>query len=214
MPTEEAREPDKHDQLRSLLQDRRSSTKGRPSRRMAICLSADLSADLEDAEQKLAAAKAAVEDATRSETPRAGGKVPVDAELQKRVDAAEKAVAAAEKAADAASVILTFTALKAADYDDLLKEHPPREGYDLDKVTDYNRDTFPDALMVASASKKVEDNDGNLVDMDVEDLIATMSNGERVLACQVANDVNLRTSSFSEAKSQSRQRSGSNSKRR
>lgn len=202
-----------HEALRALLQDRKSSTKGRASRRMAICLSAELSADLEDAERELIEAKEAA-DAGRKTGDSRLAKMPGDPELDKRVEAAEKAVATAEKAADAASVIITFTALKAHEYDELLKKHPPRDGNDLDKIADYDRDAFPDALMAASASPKVEDNEGNLVDIDIHDLIDGMSNGERILACQVAGDVNDRTSSFSEAKSLSRRRSGSNSKRR
>lgn len=206
-------EDPKHADLQALLQDRKSSTKGRASRRMAICLSTELSMDLADAEQELAEAKQAAADAEAT-TDRRLGKLTIDPELTKQVTAAEKTVAAAEAKVDAASVIITFTALKASDYDVLLKDHPPREDNELDALVDYNRDTFPDALMEASALKRVEDADGNLVDMDVADLIATMSNGERTLACQVSNDVNLRTSSFSDAKSQSRQRSGSSSKRR
>lgn len=207
-------EEGKHEALIALLQDRKTSTKGRASRRMAICLSTELSMDLADAEQELAEAKQAVTDAEATADRRAGGKVAIDPELTKQVTAAEKTVAAAEAKVDAASVIITFTALKASDYDVLLKDHPPREDNELDALVDHNRDTFPDALMEATAVKRVEDADGNLVDMDVADLIATMSNGERTLACQVSNDVNLRTSSFSDAKSQSRQRSGSSSKRR
>jgi hypothetical protein len=205
---------DKHARLQELLRDRKSSTKGRASRRMAICLSTELSMDLEDARAELAAANEAVANATANGTPRAGGRVPVDGELTKRVTAAEKAVADAEAAVDAASVTITFVALKAADYDDLLKKHPPREGNELDAAMDYDRDSFPDALMEASASPKIEDADGDLVKMEIADLIAEFSDGERALACRIAFDVNQRTSSFSDAKSQSRQRSGANSKRR
>jgi hypothetical protein len=206
-------EDPKHAALQALLQDRKSSTKGRASRRMEICLSTALSEALAEAEQDLAAAKGAAETAEKNADKRAGGKVAVDPELEKRIKAAEKAVADAEAEAGAASVIITFTALKAADYDDLLKEHPPREGNESDGYSDYNRDTFPDALMAKSATK-IEDTDGALIDMDMADVIGSFSNGERTLACQVAFDVNLRTSSFSDAKSQSRQRSGSSSKRR
>lgn len=203
-----------HDKLLSLLQDRKQSAKGRASRRMAVCLDADLTADLEDARADLDAANEAVTAAAKTETARAGGKVPTDPALQKRVDDAEKAVAAAEQAVDAMSVTVTFTALKADVYDELLKQHPPREGNELDKIHDYNRDSFPDALMRKSAQKVVEDAAGKPVAMDVQELIDEMSNGERWVACQVAGEVNDKTSSFSEAKSQSRQRSGSNSKRR
>jgi hypothetical protein len=207
-------EDPKHDKLKALLQDRKTSTKGRASRRIAICLSTELSMDLEDANGELAEANKAVAEAEKTADRRAGGKLAIDPELTKRVKAAEKAVADAEAAVDAASVVVTFAALKADAYDELLKNHPPREGNERDTIYDYNGATFPDALMVASASKHVEDASGNLIDIDVVELIDTMSNGERTLACQVALDVNLRQSSFSDAKSQSRQRSGSNSNRR
>jgi hypothetical protein len=204
----------KHEKLKALLQDRRTSTKGRASRRIAICLSTELSMDLEDATSELDAANEAVAEAEKTADRRAGGKLAVDPTLTKAVKTAEKAVADAEAAVDAASVIVTFSALKADAYDKLLKEHPPREGNDRDALYDYDGSTFPDALMLASASKHVEDADGNLIDMDVVEIIDTMSNGERTLACQVSLDVNLRQSSFSDAKSQSRQRSGSSSNRR
>lgn len=207
-------EDTKHASLQALLQDRKSSTKGRASRRLAVCLSTDLSMDFEDAEQELADANKAAAEATSTADVRAGGKVAIDPEITERVKAAEKAAAAAEAAVDAASVVVTFAALKADAYDELKDRHPPREDNERDAIFGYNEKTFPDALMLASASKKVEDVDGNLIDMDVVELIDTMSNGERTLACQVAIDVNLRQSSFSDAKSLSRGRSGSNSKRR
>jgi hypothetical protein len=204
-----------HSALQQLLQDRKTSTKGRASKWMNICLDAKLSMVLALAEQELAETKSAVAVAELSAEKRAGGTVAVDPELTKKVTAAEKAVAAAEKAADAATVTVTFTALKSHDYDELLKLHPPREGNERDQATDVNQETFPDALMLASATK-VEDSDGNIIEMDLEELLGTLSNGERIVACQVANDVNLRTLSvpFSDANSQSRQRSGSRSSRR
>lgn len=201
-----------HSALQALLQDRKTSTKGRASKWMSICLDAKLSMTLALAEQELTVAKATAEAATEK---RAGGTVPADPELAKVVTAAEKAVTVAEKAADAASVTVTFTALKAADWDALMKEHPPREGNEYDAANDVNTSTFSDALMLASATK-VEDSEGNIIEMDLEELLGTLSNGERIVACQVANDVNLRTLSvpFSDANSQSRQRSGSRSSRR
>lgn len=205
---------EKHARLKTLLQDRKSSTKGRASRPMAVCLDAELSMDLEDADRELAEAKQALAEAEATGDARVGGKVAVDPELTARVETAEKAVADAEALVDAASVVVTFTALKADEYDKLKDEHPPREGNEYDAIAEYNRETFPDALMAASASKKVRDADGNLVDLDVDDIIAGMSNGERTMACQVSNDVNLRTSTFSEANSRNRRRSGSNSNRR
>jgi hypothetical protein len=212
---EDIKQTEQHARLQALLQDRKSPTpKGRPSRPMAVCLDAELSMDLEDADRELAAAKEAVAEAEANADTRAGGKVAVDPDLTKRVKDAEKTVAAAEKLVDAASVIVTFTALKAEDYDKLKDQHPPREGNEYDQMTEYNRETFPDALMAASALRKVKDADGNLVDMDVDEIIATMSNGERTMACRVSNDLNLRDSTFSEANSRNRQRSGSNSNRR
>lgn len=206
---------DKHARLQSLLQDRKSPTpKGRASRPMALCLDTELSMDLEDAEAELAEAKQAVADAEAVAEPRAGGKIAIDPELKKRVKDAEAAVAEAEAAVDAASIIITFSALKAEDYDALHKEHPPREDHESDKLYDYNQATFPDALVAECASKKVKDADGNLVDLDIADVINTMSDGERTVARAVVLNLNQRTSSFSDAKSQSRQRSGSNSKRR
>ena len=201
-----------HSALQALLQDRKTSTKGRASKWMSICLDAKLSMTLALAEQELTVAKATAEAATEK---RAGGTVPADPELAKVVTAAEKAVTVAAAAVDAASVTVTFTALKAADWDALLKEHPPREGNEYDAAGDVNQATFPDAVMRASATK-VEDADGNIIEMDLGELLDTLSNGERIVACQVANDVNLRTLSVpsSDAKSQSRQRSGSRSNRR
>lgn len=208
-------EDPKHARLQALLQDRKSPTpKGRASRPMALCLDTELSMDLEDAEAELAEAKQELDAAEAMAEPRAGGKVGVDPALKKRVKDAEAAVAAAEAAVDAASIIITFSALKADAYDALLKEHPPREGNDQDALYDYNRETFPGAVMEASASKNVKDADGNLVELDIADVLATMSAGERTVAAAVALNMNQRQSSFSDAKSQSRQRSGSNSKRR
>lgn len=206
MPTDE----DKHARLQAKLQDRKTSNKGRGSRPMKICLDAELSMDLEDADAELAAVHAAIEKAESGVEARAGGKLKIDPALTKRRAAAEKAVADAEAAADADSVIITFAALKAEKYDELKDQYPPREGDDLDKMNGFNQETFFDALMAASAATQVKDVEGNIIDMDVADIIAEMSNGERILACQVSNDLNLRNSSFSDAKSRTRRRSGSN----
>lgn len=204
-----------HTALQALLQDRKTSTKGRASRRMEICLDEKLAMDLGRAEQELDVVEGLIADAEEKADKRAGGKVAIDPELRKRKTAAEKAVAAAETAADAATVTVTFTALKAKDYDALVKDHPPREGNPIDAGNDRNESTFPDALMLASATK-VEDADGTLVDMDIPDLLDTLSNGERIIACQAAISVNDRIQSvdFSDAKSPSRRRSGSGSNRR
>lgn len=208
-------EEDRHARLKMLLQDRRSPTpKGRASRPMALCLDTELSMDLEDAEEELAEAKQAVDEAETMAEPRAGGKVGIDPALKKRAATAEKAVAEAETAVDAASIIITFAALKADEYAALLTEHPPREGNDRDAAFDYNEDSFPGALMAECASKIIKDAVGNLVEMDIADVIEGMSDGERKVACAVSLNLNQRTSSFSDAKSQSRQRSGSSSKRR
>ena len=206
-----------HDALRQMLQDRKESTKakgGRAARRMAICLDATLSEDLEDADAELAAANEELANAEANADTRAGGKVAVDPAVTKRVKDAEKSVAEAEKAADAASVFIWFKALRAEKYDEVLKEHPPREGNELDAISDFNRDTFPDALMRKSALPVVEDADGKPVAMDVQDVITEMSDGERNTGCRTALEVNGKSSSFFEANSHSRQRSGKNSKRR
>lgn len=204
-----------HEALQALLRDRQTSTKGRASKWMNVCLDAKLSLDLALAEEALDAVEDAIEEAEKGADKRAGGKVATDPELAKRKKAAEKVVADAEVAVDAASVTVTFTALKAKDYDELQKAHPPREGDQRDMLAEHNRDTFPDALMFESATK-VEDVDGTLVDMDTTELLETLSDGERVVACQVAFDVNGRNISvpFSDANLPSRRRSGSSSKRR
>ena len=140
-----APEEDKHDRLKALLQDRKSPTpKGRATRPMQLCLDTELSMDLEDAETDLAAANEVAEAAAVGADKRAGGKIAIDPALTKRVKDAEKAVAEAEAAVDAASVIITFAALKHDEYDELLKAHPPREGHELDTLSDFNRETFPD----------------------------------------------------------------------
>lgn len=204
-----------HSALQALLQDRKTSTKGRASRWMNVCLVANLSKTLALAEEELAAAEAAAAEAAQQGEKRVGGKVAADPEITKRIKAAEKAVDEAEAAVDAASVTVTFTALKASDYDALLKEHPPREGNETDAMTDRNELTWYDALMFASATK-VEDLDGNLVDMDTTELLETLSDGERNIACRVSNEVNSKSLSvpFSDANSPSRPRRGSSSKRR
>lgn len=204
-----------HSALQALLQDRKTSTKGRASRWMNVCLVADLSKTLALAEHELDAANAAATEAAEHADQRAGGKVAIDPEITKRIKAAEKAADDAATAVDAASVRVTFVALKSHDYDVLQKEHPPREGNQLDAIADRNESTFPDALMLASATK-VEDLDGNLVDMDTTEVLETLSDGERIVACQVANDVNGKTLSVpsSDANSRNRPRSGSSSNRR
>ncbi|MFC5268468.1 hypothetical protein ACFPJ1_40720 [Kribbella qitaiheensis] len=204
-----------HEALQALLQDRKSPKGGRATRRMDICLSAPLSMTLALAEQDLAGIEAEIALAEATADRRAGGTVAIDPDLTKRKKAAEKAVTDAEAAVDAASVTVTFTAMKANDYDELLKKHPPREGNEIDAQDDRNNQTFPDALMFASATK-VQDADGNIVDMDIPELLGTLSNGERIIACQAAMSVNDRALSvpFSDANSRSRRRSGSSSSRR
>lgn len=204
-----------HSDLLALLQDRKKSSKGRASRKMTICLDEELAITHAEAEAELAAAKAAVNYAEDHADKRAGGKVAIDPALTKEQKAAEKAVEDAKSAMDAKSLVLTFTALKSGDFDALQAEHPPREGNEADGANQHNVDTFPDALMRASATK-VTDTDGTLIDADLGDVIDGLSNGERIIACQVANGVNDRTASihFSDAVSQNRRRSGSSSNRR
>jgi hypothetical protein len=200
-----------HTALQALLQDRKTSKKGRAFKRMTICLDAEKAEALTRAEDEKNVIDALVKKAEANADQRAGGKVAIDPELTGRLKAAEKALAEADKAFDAAAVRITFTALKAHDFDELLKAHPPREGNMLDAAADRNESTFPDALMHASASK-VEDAEGNLIDMDAADLLETLSDGERIVACQASNDVNSErsTADFFDANSRSRRRSGSN----
>lgn len=201
-----------HDALLALLQDRKTTKKGRATRRVHICLDEDLAMSRAIAEQELAAAEEAVQYAEDHAEKRAGGKVAIDPALVKAKAAAEKAVEAAKTEAEKLTVVVTFTALKSEAYDKLLGEHPPREGNEIDAVNEHNVATFPDALMRASATK-VTDVDGTLLDTDLPGLLDDLSNGERIVACQAANSVNDRTLNvhFSDAVSQNRRRRGSNS---
>lgn len=208
---------DRHAALQALLQDRKSPTKGRISVPMNIILKANLALELDAAERELQAAKEAATEAEKASKgdARAGGQVPADPALLARVAEAEAAFEAAEEAAADATVKIHFAALKGNDYDELEKQHPPREGDEKDAAEGNNRSTFPRALMYESAVKVV-DRDDQLVDMDCRDLLDTLSPGERLYAETIAMQVNIRTNAvpFSVAGSSSRQRSGSKSKRR
>lgn len=206
-----------HARLQQLLQDRKSPSKGRPSRTLRVCLDNDLAQDRAEAEQELASAQAELDVATETanQDKRAGGSVAVDPKIKKRHSDAEAAAKAARAAADEASVVLTFTAVKSDDYDALVEEHPPREGNEDDAKDGVNGVTFPMALMRASISK-ITDTEGAIVEMDVDDIVATFSNGERLIAMNASNEVNMRITSipFSDASSPRRQASGSKSRRR
>lgn len=206
-----------HTRLQQLLQDRKSPSKGRPSRTLRVCLDNDLAQDRAEAEQELAQAKAELDAATEAAKAdkRAGGRVAVDAKIRKQFTDAEAAAEAARAAADEASVVLTFTAVKSDDYDELVTQNPPREGNEDDAKEGVNGVAFPMALMRASISK-VTDTEGNIVEMDVDDIVATFSNGERLISMSASNEVNLRITSipFSDASSPRRQASGSKSRRR
>lgn len=202
---------ERHAKLQALLQDRKTSKKGRASRYLDLILDADLAEALALARQELAEAEAERDDTfneTRKTDRRQGGTVPIDPVITERVEAAQAAADDAQTAADEATVRIVFVALKNDEFDQLTKEHPPRDSNEEDLEVGYNRDTFPDALMRACAAK-VLDLDGNLLDVDPGDVIDGMSNGERVLACQVSNAVNMRVASVPSygASSQSRQRS-------
>jgi hypothetical protein len=206
-----------HSALQEMLQDRKSSTKGRITLPMNIILQANLALDVNNAERALEAAKGAVDEAEKAADgdKRAGGTPAIDPLLTAAVDEAQAAFDAAEEAAAAATVKVVFTALKGDDYDALVKQHPPREGDEGDAAEGYNRSTFPKALMYESATK-VLDRDDELVDMDTTDLLGTLSPGERLFAETIAAQANVRTTAvpFSVAGSQSRQPSGGKSKRR
>lgn len=68
------------------------------------------------------------------------------------VDKAREAVKAAEAALKACYEPITVTALEPGAWEDLIKEHPPREGHPDDDV--WNTDTLPRAAFLACAPKE------------------------------------------------------------
>jgi hypothetical protein len=207
---------DQHARLKQLLQDRRSPTKGRASRRLDVCLDATLSAAVTEAQQKVAAAENDItaHNAEHKGDVRQGGKIPVPQDLMDRLEEAEQTLEDADAVADAATVSVLFVALKADDFDKLLKEHPPEDGNEDHKEFGANRPLFLAALMTACA-QRVEHN-GEIIDMEPGDVLDTLTSGEKSMAYAVALEINQRTNStipFSGANSQSRQRSGGQSRR-
>lgn len=207
---------DQHVRLKQLLQDRRSPTKGRASRRLNVCLDASLAAAVAEAQQKVTEAEndIAAHNEQHKGDIRQGGKIPVPQDLTDRLAEAERALEEAEAEADEATVSVLFVALKSDDYDKILKEHPPAEGNDADKEFGANRETFLAALMAACA-QRVEHN-GEIIDMEPGEVLDTLTSGEKSIAHTVALEINLRSNStvpFSGANSQSRQRSGGQSRR-
>lgn len=206
-----------HEALQALLQDRKTSAKGRITLPMNVILDAQLAFDGNNAERELDAAKAAVKEAEKAAEgdKRAGGKVGISPELAAAVETAQAAFDEANEAAAQATVKVVFTALKGSDYDELVKLHPPRDGDEGDATEGYNRATFNEALMYESAVK-VLDRDDQIVDMDTTEVLGTLSAGERLFAETIAQQANIRTTAvpFSVAGSQSRQPSGGKSKRR
>jgi hypothetical protein len=203
----------KHERLQSLLQDRKSSTKGRMSAALPVILEADLAVRLNMARQAVQNAESEIA-AFQKDNPgdkRSGGvaRADVPADLQKALDDAQAEVDRIEDEAADVTVRLVFVALKYDDFDKLEKAHPPRDGDDRDAEYGANVDTFPEVLMRASAVK-VTDYDDNIVDLDIDELIEGMSNAERNMACQVARGVNVNPASvpFYDANSRSRRRSG------
>jgi hypothetical protein len=203
---------DKHARLQALLLDRKSKTpKGRASAPFPIILDADLAIALARAEQSRSVALEAIAEAEKEAAgdKRMGGTPKIDPALIEELTAAEASLAEAEAAADEATVQIVFTALKTGPFDELVKEHPPREGDETDQQFEYNRSTFPDALVRACATKVV-DLDGDEIETDPLELIDGFSNGERITAQNVVNGLNQQAASvpFYNARSQSRQRNG------
>lgn len=187
-----------HARLHALVQDRKNpKSKNRASRWMHVTLDASLAEALLLARQELAVAESERDQAAKEAAAgdkRSGGMPPLPTVITDRVAAAQAAVDAAQAAADAVTVRMTFGALLFDDYDELEKQHPPRDADEEDAEKGFNRDTFPGVLMRASATK-VHDLDGNLLDMETDDVIDGMSNGERIMACTVSNTVNVRVAS-------------------
>jgi hypothetical protein len=210
---------ERHARLQQKLLDRKSKEpKGRASIPFPIILDADLARKVGEAQRELTAAEAAIaahrdEQAALAEEGkgdrRVGSSSELPAELTERLDAAEQALEAADAAADEDMVQLVLVALKSDAYDELVKAHPPREGDKEDIESGVNRLTFPDALLRACATR-VLDVDDDEIEMDIPDLIDGLSTGERQLARQVAQTVNLQSASvpFYNANSRSRRRNG------
>lgn len=210
---------DKHDRLQRLLLDRKSKEpKGRASIPFPIILDADLSRKVNEAQAELTAAHAAIEEHREEQAElaeagkgdrRMGSKTSIPDELTERLEKAETDATAADDEADEAMVQLVLVALKSDAYDELVKAHPPREDNADDAKSGVNWLTFPDALLRECATR-VLDGDDDEIEMDLTDLIDGMSTGERQLARQIAQTVNLQSASvpFYNARSQSRRRNG------
>ncbi len=207
---------ERHERLQALLQDRKAK-KGRASRVLYLCLDAELAATLAEANGELNIIRSKIEEATKEQAhdKRQGGVVPIDPELQPQLDAAEAKVAAASEAADNATIGVLLVALPSAEYDQLMKKHPAPDDDAASKDFGADVEPFLDALVLACATK-VQDRDGALIDIDPDELYATLSSGERDIARRYALEINQRVASvpFSVAKSSSARASDGRSKRR
>lgn len=206
-----------HEKLQALLNDRKSSSKGRATAKAHVCLDAEAATQAAIKRNELQVVKDEVE---RFETEakgdaRMGGTVPVPEEMQKRLADAQTAYDEAQDAANDATVSIVMVALKSADFDLLLKAHPPRDGNKEDDEFGADRSSFLKAL-AAECATKVLDQDGAIVDMEAADILGTLSSGERAMIEARSLEINQRTASvpFSIAGSPSRQLSGGKSKRR
>jgi len=209
----------KHARLRELLNDRNSKEpKGRASIEFPIILDAALSLEVSLAQQHLAAVNGAIETHQREQAQakedgkgdrRVGSKTTIPADLKNQLDAAQVRADAADEAADDAMVQLVLVALKSEQYDELIKAHPPREDNADDAKNGVNVHTFPDALLRACATKVLDDEDAE-IEMDLTGLIDGMSSGERQVARQAAQQINVQVATvpFYNANSQSRRRNG------
>lgn len=208
---------ERHQRLQALLTDRKAK-KGRASRVAYVCLDADLSFKLAEAEQELDVIREQVDaDAKEKAHDRrlGGGGVAPDPDLQSSLLAAEQKAAAAQDAADEVTVAITITAVPADEFDELLKKHPPRDGNEADQRFGAHVNTFCDALLLGGVTR-IADRDGNLVDVSFDELLPTLSSGERQAVRGAALEANQRTASipFSVSKSSNDRGSGGRSKPR
>lgn len=212
---------DHHDRLQALLQDRKSKTpKTRAQAPFPIVLDANLGIARAQAEQQLAQVQdeyTEAEEARGGENAdvRQGGRKPIDPELTKRLKAAQTKLNEANAAADDATVHVILVALDDNEYDELVKQHPPRKDFEDDATQGWNRATFPAAL-VSACAKRVTDMDGAILDTDAVELMETLAKGEKAMAFSVVVGLNQQVTSvpFSSANSPTSQRSGNRSKRR
>ncbi|MEU8158046.1 hypothetical protein AB0B94_30705 [Micromonospora sp. NPDC048986] len=118
----------------------------RPTRSVDLCLETELQDRFEVLEQQLAEASAAT---SRDKRLGSGAEV---RQLAEQIEALR---------AEMQDYVITFKlqAVGQRRWNDLLREHPPREGNEEDQVVGHNIDTFYDAAIQACAVDPVLDDD-------------------------------------------------------